>query len=68
MGAWLTPINMFLLHLRYYRAKFGPSIGQIIRACSCGDPPEIIDASLPAFQSHSSSLELTRIDRLIGYL
>ena len=27
-----------------------------------GDTPEIIDPSRPAFQGHSKSLELTRID------
>ena len=52
---------MILYHL-CYSAKFGHFRSHLTSVIN-EDPPENVDPSRPAFQGHSRSLELTRIDR-----
>ena len=60
IGEWLTPRNTPLPTNVTTANVVVP--GQSV-ALNCGYPPEKFDASRPAFQGHSRSLEPTRINR-----
>jgi len=59
----LTARNMSLPH-KCYHGIYGRSRSNSWCIINYGNPPQNTDPSHPAFQGHSRSLQLTRIDRL----